>query len=171
MLMCPSWLTIWESFATPAVLRTSTPICTPLFLANWHPSKARANLVREALLAHVRRVRGDGLKKNIDAARALSYASLPLSNFLRIAVKETTLIPAESKAVVSQPSPTVHNTRKSLEYLFGGTESEKQPLATGKCIESIAVDSAIKSRIAPPPGDVVAKLMFDAGRLPNRFAP
>ena len=161
--------------------------------------------VWEALLADVRLVRGDGLEKNIDVARILSGASSPLSNFLRAAVKETTLIPAESKDVVSQASATVRSTRKGLEDLFGGTESEKPALAPGKRIESIvddrfeplrrlvtatgpnqpapidealklfnevyvyliAVDSATKSRSAPPPGDVATKLKSDAGRLPE----
>ena len=160
--------------------------------------------VWETLLADVRLVRGGGLDKNIETARILSGSGSPLSSFLRAAVKETTLIPAEaSKDVVSKASETVRNTRKGLEDLFGGDPNK--PVATGKRIESIvddrfaalrqlvtsptpngpapiddalklfnevyvyltAVDTAVKGRTSPPPGDVAGKLKSDAGRLPE----
>ncbi|RZI70694.1 MAG: type VI secretion system membrane subunit TssM, partial [Variovorax sp.] len=160
--------------------------------------------VWETLLADVRLVRGGGLDKSIETARILSGSGSPLSNFLRAAVKETTLIPAEaSKDVVSKATETVRNTRKGLEDLFGGDPNK--PVATGKRIESIvddrfaalrqlvtsptpnapapiddalklfnevyvyltAVDTAVKGRTSPPPGDVAGKLKSDAGRLPE----
>ncbi|VWX55994.1 Type VI secretion system protein ImpL [Burkholderiales bacterium 8X] len=160
--------------------------------------------VWEAMLADVRLVRAAGLDKSIETARILSGASSPLANFLRAAVKETTLIPADAgKDVASKAAETVRNARKGLEDLLGGEAAKG--VAAGKRIESIvddrfeplrrlvtgatpggpapiddalklfnevyvyltAVDTAVKSRSSPPPGDVAGKLKSDAGRLPE----
>ncbi len=164
--------------------------------------------VWEALLSDVRLIRAQGLDKNIEIARILSGAASPLSNFLRAAVKETTLIPPEGKDVVSKATETVRSTRKGLEELLGsvaGTGATAAVVPPGKRIENIvddrfealrrlvvaptpggpapidealklfnevyvyltAVDTAVKARSSPPPGDVAGKLKSDAGRLPE----
>jgi type VI secretion system protein ImpL len=94
--------------------------------------------VWDALLRDVRLARVDNLERGIEMARVLSGANSPLASYLRAVVKETTLIPPESKDVVSKASETVRNTRQGLENLFGAADNRQA--APGKRIESIVDD-------------------------------
>ncbi|WP_264293963.1 type VI secretion system membrane subunit TssM [Diaphorobacter aerolatus] len=163
--------------------------------------------VWQAFLGDVRLIRANSIEKNIEMARTLSGADSPLANFLRAAVRETTLTPRQSaneKSAGERAAQTVKDARRGLEELLGSADGARQAPA-GKSIESIvddrfeplrrlvtpatqggaapiddalklfnevyvyltAVDTATRSRSAPPPGDVAGKLKSDAGRLPE----
>lgn len=163
--------------------------------------------VWQAFLGDVRLIRAGSIEKNIEMARILSGADSPLSNFLRAAVRETTLTPrppSGEKSAAERATQTVKDARRGLEELLGGSDANR-PAPVGKGIESIvddrfeslrrlvtpatqggpapidealklfnevyvyltAVDTAVRNRSAPPPGDVAGKLKSDAGRLPE----